>query len=169
MSDGSVVLLTVAEYITPKGSVIQSRGLTPDVKLEVHMLSRRRVAVYSCACAAVYSCACAQMRIDACRRDMSVDLAVRRCWFRRSLCGFGADKGSAHACALDFQTHEISHGWRARTHTHAHAHARTRSDALTVGHTQVMDLQGLVRNGKINGKPVTDALTDITAACQAGN
>ena len=57
----------------------------------------------------------------------------------------------------------------ARTHTHAHAHARTRSDALTVGHTQVMDLQGLVRNGKINGKPVTDALTDITAACQAGN
>ena len=57
----------------------------------------------------------------------------------------------------------------ARTHTHTHAHARTRSDALTVTHSQVMDLQGLVRNGKINGKPVTDALTDITAACQAGN
>ena len=57
----------------------------------------------------------------------------------------------------------------ARAHTHTHAHARTRSDALTVTHTQVMDLQGLVRNGKINGKPVTDALTDITAACQAGN
>ena len=49
MSDGSVVLLTVAEYITPKGRVIQSRGLTPDVKLEVYMLSRRRVAAYSCA------------------------------------------------------------------------------------------------------------------------
>ena len=124
MSDGSVVLLTVAEYITPKGSVIQSRGLTPDVKLEVHLLSWRRVAAYSCACAAVYSCACAQMHIDAGRPDMSVDLAVRRCWFRP--CGFGADKGPAHACALDFQTHEISYIWRARAHTHTH----TRTDAL---------------------------------------
>lgn len=124
------MLLTVAEYITPKGSVIQSRGLTPDVKLEVHMISRPRVAVYMCSNepsqavteqqrgkvevhmisrprVAVYSCACTQMRIDACRPDVYVNLAVSRFWFR--LCGFRAEKGTAPASALEFHTHEISH------------------------------------------------------------
>ena len=62
MSDGSVVLLTVAEYITPKGSVIQSRGLTPDVKLEVHMLlkalSAPRCCILVCMCCCLLVCVC---------------------------------------------------------------------------------------------------------------